>query len=99
MQGVQQVSDDIDHGKVVSFGKPKLVEPGSTAVNEDAVQMIEGLLARLKDGTAQAVGFVEVKNHGGVATGWSGAPLGWYHQLRSGAARLLARLSSEDDYP
>lgn len=88
-----------DKGDIVPFGKPKLVQPGEATVNQDAVEIVEGILARLKDGTTQAVAFVEVKASSGVATGWSGAKLGWYHQLRSGAARLLARLSSEDDYP
>lgn len=93
------MSDDKGGDKVVSFGKPKLVGPGEIAPNIDLVEVIEALLARVKSGEVQAAAFVEIRNTGGVATHWMGSMRGWYHQLNSGAARLAARLSSEqDDY-
>ena len=62
-------------------------------VNEDAVQMIEGLLERLRSGEAVAVAVVEVMKAGTVATAYSTSFS--YHQLNSGAARLASRLASE----
>lgn len=60
-------------------------------VNSDAVELVEGLLERLRSGEAVAVALVEVQKGNVVATAFSKSM--YYHQLNSGAARLAARLA------
>lgn len=59
--------------------------------NGDAIDLVEGLLERLKAGECVAVALVEVKKDGCVATAYSHSDS--YHFLCSGAARLAARLA------
>lgn len=59
--------------------------------NDDAIQLVEGLLERLRSGEALAVAIVEVQKGGNVATAFSKGL--HYHALNSGAARLAARLA------
>lgn len=68
--------------------------PVEDEVNADAIDLIEGLLARLKTGEAIAAAFVEVKKGNTIATAWS-KTTGGYHLMNSGAARLSTRLSSD----
>lgn len=86
-------------GKVLTFGKPRLVNVGETEPNAELVDVVEAMLARVKSGEVQAAAIVEVRNTGGVATHWMGSMRGWYHQLNSGAARLASRLSMDEDEP
>lgn len=67
------------------------VLPPARMPNRDAIDMVEGLLSRLKAGDSVAVAFVDVKPGGYVATAWACG--GHYHALNSGAAILAARLS------
>ncbi len=61
-------------------------------VNQEAVDLVEGLLERLKSGHSVAVGLVEVYADGStVATAYSNSHT--YHQMCSGCARLAARIA------
>lgn len=61
-------------------------------VNQDAVDLVEGLLERLKSGHSVAVGIAEVYADGAtVATAYSKSNV--YHPLCSGCARLAARIA------
>lgn len=60
---------------------------------QDAVELVEELLARLKSGETVAVAIVDVRLGSAVATAWAGNE--HYHKLNSGAARLSVRLASE----
>lgn len=62
-----------------------------TSVNDDAIELVEGLLERLRSGDALAVAIVEVRRDREVATAYSASDQ--YHYLNSGAARLAARLA------
>ncbi len=61
--------------------------------NKDAIEMIEGLLERLKAGESVAVAFVEVFRDRSVAHAWSDSAS--YHLLNSGAAGLAARIAMD----
>lgn len=63
-------------------------------INHDAIQLMEGVLDRLRSGEVVAVGLVEVKQRGVVGTAYS-AGTGWYHELSSGAATLAVRFATE----
>lgn len=67
------------------------VVPGYPERNEDAIQLVEGVLERLRSGEVLAVAVVEVQKGGNVATAFSKAT--HYHALNSGAARLAAQLA------
>lgn len=60
-------------------------------INLDAIELLEGTLARLRRGESVAVALVEVFANGGVGTAYCKS--NHYHQLNSGAARLAARLA------
>lgn len=62
-------------------------------INRCAIEMVEGLLERLRSGEAVAVALVEVKADGFVATGYSKSR--HYHHLNSGAATLAHRLAGD----
>lgn len=68
-----------------------------TPPNQDAIQVLEGILERLRSGESLAIAYVEVRQMGSVATGWADHPTGRYHFLCSGAARLLSRLAEVSD--
>ena len=69
---------------IVSLAKPN--------INQEAVDLVEGLLADIRSGEVVAVGFVAVKSGGVVATSYSHRAE--YHQLNSGAAVLAHRIAS-----
>lgn len=73
-----------DRLKVVEFIPQK---------NHDAIELTETVLEKLKDGTTVAVGLVIVHRDRGVATAYSKSEN--YHELLSGAARLMSRLANE----
>lgn len=62
--------------------------------NQDAIELCEGVLERLRSGESVAFGFVEVLRGHRVVTGWSKSEV--YHLLNSGAARLANRIASEN---
>ena len=61
--------------------------------NEGAIELVEGLIDRLKSGDALAVAFVEVRRGNTVCTGYSTS--NQYHCLNSGAAILASRLAAD----
>lgn len=64
-------------------------------VNQDAIELVSGLLDRLKSGESVAVALVEVKaDHNTVATAYSKSDRA-YHLMCSGCARLLTRISQD----
>jgi hypothetical protein len=65
----------------------------TSAPNEDAIALVEGLLERLRSGESVAVAFVEVFRNRSVATAWCESES--YHLLNSGAAGLAARLAMD----
>lgn len=60
-------------------------------INDDAIELVSGVLERLRKGETIAVAVVEVLSAGGVGTHYSKSDK--YHQLNSGVARLAARLA------
>lgn len=74
--------------------EPKLSVISDLEVNGEAVEMLSGLLERVRSGEAIAVAFVEVKRGGIVANAFANSRTGSYHALNSGAARLAYRLAS-----
>ena len=64
-----------------------------TKVNQDALEMAEALVERIKSGLCIDLAVVEVHSDGGVMTGYSAGSE--YHRLTSGAARLAARLATD----
>lgn len=61
-------------------------------INNEAIQLVEELLYRLKSGQSIAVGLAEVYADGStVATAYSKSDV--YHQLCSGCARLASRIA------
>lgn len=60
-------------------------------VNADAIEIVEGLLERLKAGEVVAVAIVEVLREAGVANHYSQSNR--YFELMAGVARLHARLA------
>lgn len=74
----------------------KLVPPAPRAPNHDAVQLVEGLLERVKSGRVQAAALVQVEEDGGVGTAYSQSDC-WHHHLCSGAARLALRVAGVRD--
>lgn len=69
----------------LSMGKPP---------NMSALELAQGLIDRIKSGEAVDIAIVEVGSNKRVATAWSAGNS--YHLLNSGAARLAARLASEE---
>lgn len=65
-------------------------------VNQDAVEMVEAVLGRLRSGETLAVGIIEHRANGGVSTIVSESKAS-YHQLNSGAARLAHVLAGMGD--
>lgn len=61
------------------------------AINEEAIELVEGVLERLKTGKSLAIAIVEVYSTNEVGTAYSKSNK--YHHLNSGAARLAARLA------
>jgi hypothetical protein len=61
------------------------------AINQDAVAMVERLLEEVRSGTTTAVAYVGVSESNEVGHAYSQD--GQWHELRSGALSLLARLS------
>jgi len=70
----------------------KLVPPAKREPNQRAIEMVEGLLERVKSGEVCAVAFVQVEPCGDVGTAYASGD--WHHQLASGAGRLAYRLVS-----
>lgn len=66
-------------------------------VNTEAVELLSGLLERVRGGESVAVAIVEVRRGGVVSTAFANSHSGAYHALNSGAARLASRLSSVPD--
>lgn len=77
-----------DNQNVVSIASAR---PTKKDPNVDAIELVEGLLERLKSGDAVAVAFAEVHADGSVATAWCKSS--YYHHLNSGAATLAARIA------
>ena len=73
-----------DRLKVVEFTPQK---------NQDAIELTEMALEKLREGTAVAVGLVLVLGDRAVTSAYSKTDN--YHELLSGAARLVARLANE----
>jgi hypothetical protein len=67
-------------------------------INAEAIELVEGLLSRLRSGESTAVAFVEVLKGRVVATAFANDGQS-YHTLNSGAARLAARFATMDDKP
>lgn len=76
------------------MGGPKLVMV-ERPVNNDALALAEGTLARIKAGECIGVAIVEVLTQGVVASAWSAGD--HYHQLNSGCARLASRVAMDTD--
>lgn len=65
-------------------------------INHDAIEMVEGLLERLKSGETYSVALVEVyADSNTVATAWSKGGGGQFHQLNSGVSILAYRLAKD----
>ena len=62
-------------------------------VNQEAIEIVEDVLARLKSGESLAVAVVEIRQGRTVGTAYSASD--YYHELNSGAARLAARIAME----
>ena len=62
-------------------------------VSEDALELAEQILARVRNGETVGLAVVEVRRDRSVACAWSQGDS--YHRLNSGAARLANRLASE----
>lgn len=62
-------------------------------VSEDALELAEQVLARIRSGETVSLAVVEVRKDRSVACAWSQGDS--YHRLNSGAARLANRLASE----
>jgi len=74
--------------KVIEFKPP---------VDQKMVEDVGGIYELAKSGSIKAAAFVYVRNDGSVATGWSqieGERDCGFHQLTSGVAVLLNRLTS-----
>jgi hypothetical protein len=80
-------------GKVIRRGGAtvRVLRPGLVTPSQEAIELVDGVLARLKSGESVAAAIVEVKPGGLVAQGWSGGP--YHHELSSGAATLAWRLA------
>lgn len=61
------------------------------APSQAAIDLVSGLLERLKSGECVAAAIVDVSPDGGVGTGWSKSQ--HHHLLTSGAATLAWRLA------
>jgi hypothetical protein len=64
-------------------------------INHEAIKQVELLLESLKSGETQAVAFTEAQKGGRVST--FAACGNYYHQICSGCARLLRRVSSMEE--
>lgn len=77
------------------MGDPVELHIAKRSVNEDALEVIKGTLARVEAGEVIGVGIVEVRIAGDIATFTS--KNNCYHALLSGACRLMTRLASQND--
>ena len=79
--------------KVLTFARPepKAPEPAPVTLNHKAIEIVEGLLDRLKSGQSVSAALVEVYADGSVATFYSSGDT--YHRLNSGCATLAARIA------
>lgn len=73
------------------MNESNVVKLAPLAINQEAIDLVEDVLARLRCGESLAVGIVEVRRGRTVATAFSFADC--YHETNSGAARLAARLA------
>jgi hypothetical protein len=71
-----------------------MAESKKPLVNADAIELVEGMLERLKAGEVVAVAVVEVLQDRAVANHYSKSA-DCYHHLMSGVARLHARMAIE----
>ena len=69
------------------------LQPVPDLVSEDALELAEQILARVRNGETVSLAVVEVRRDRSVACAWSSGDS--YHRLNSGAARLANRLASE----
>lgn len=67
----------------------------SDPVNQDALELAEQTVERIKAGEVIAVAIIEVRKARTVATAISASSA--YHELNSGAARLAARLANDPE--
>lgn len=77
------------------MGEPIRLVEVPNPVNEDAIGLVEEVLARLKAGETLSLAVIEVKKQRTVGIAWSVNEN--YHELMSGAARLQARLALMED--
>lgn len=72
----------------------RLVPPKERPADRDILEILEGLMERVKSGDTIGIGFVEATTAGGVRTAFVGKKC--YHQLSSGASTLAFRLAMGD---
>ncbi|MBY0559888.1 hypothetical protein [Hyphomicrobium sp.] len=65
------------------------------AVNQRAVELVETLLERLKNGSSVAVGYFEVGRGGSVRTAYADTDDGNFHYMNSGAHLLASRFLTD----
>lgn len=75
----------------------KTLRPVETVINTECLELLEESISRVRAGETTSLAIVEVQKGGNVATCFHCS--GQYHQLNSGAARLAARLASEQSDP
>lgn len=73
-------------------GGPPVQKP-ELQVNTELIERLEAMLTLTRTGQIRAVAVVYVHADGAVSVGWTQSPEGSYHQLVSGAASLMTRLS------
>lgn len=72
----------------------KVLETRKTRIREDALELVENLLEKVKAGEVVSVAFIAVTEDGGVAVAHSTTD--YYHQIIAGTVYLQNSMSSRD---
>lgn len=70
--------------------------PKTSRINQSALEMAQSLVERIKSGEVVTIAVVEVRADKVIAAACSDRPVGTYHLLNSGAARLAHMLAGEE---